>query len=73
MSWWPPNRRNVNSKSWFFELSWFDVLLNQLWSNTDDMLTFPVLDHVHCLQRWDYIALRDTRHVAVEESEFIIY
>jgi hypothetical protein len=53
-------------KSRFLELSRFDVLLDQLGCHTNDVLAFPVLDHVHRLQSGDYVALCDARHVAVE-------
>ena len=64
----PFNSRRVDRQPWFFELGRFDVLLDQLRSHANNMLAFPVLDHVHRLQSGDYVALCNARHLAKQSK-----
>lgn len=45
------------------------VLLHQLGSDTDEVLSLPVLYHVECLQRADDVVLRDARERTGREGE----
>ena len=65
----PPDGRDIDRKSRFLELSGFDMLFDQLGRNANHMLALPIFDHVHRLQRRDYVALRYARHVTVTNAE----
>lgn len=42
------------------------MFLHQFGRHTDDMLPFPVLDHVEGLQRADDVTLGDAGHLTVD-------
>lgn len=49
-----------------FVLSTLQMFLHQFGRHTDDMLPFPVLDHVEGLQRADDVTLGDAGHLTVD-------
>lgn len=50
---------------WLLVLCTLEMFLHQFRCDTDDMLAFPVLDHVEGLQRADDVTLGDAGHLAV--------
>jgi len=44
-----PFYSSVTCYWWFLILGTFEMFLYKFWCDTDDMLTFPVLDHVQRL------------------------
>lgn len=64
MSGCPPNGGHVDRETRPLELRRFDVILDQFGRDANHVLTLPVLDHVHRLQRRDDVALGDACHVA---------
>ena len=45
----PPQEVCVNSQQWLAILSTFHVLLDNFRSDTDDMLSLPIFDHIESL------------------------
>ena len=58
--WSPPEVVLIHSELWFAILSTLHVLLNELWSDTDDVLSLPILHHIEGLEGADDILVGDT-------------
>ena len=60
LPWWSPlDKAGVHQQSWFFVLCTLQMLLNQLRSHADNMLTFPIFYQVEGLQGGDDVCLGD--------------
>merc|ERR1719220_830950 len=58
LPWWSPlDKAGVHQQSWFFVLCTLQMLLNQLGSYADNVLTFPIFDQVEGLQGGDDVCL----------------
>ena len=70
--WWRPAKvLGFDHDRGPFVLGALDVFINQLRCDTDNVLTLPVLDHVQCLQRANYVTLRYTGHLT--ESTNVLF
>ena len=58
----PPKVVRVYAQQRFTILCALHVFINQLWGDADNMLTFPVLDHVESLEGTDDVLLSETSH-----------
>ena len=65
----PFQTRYVHHKSWSLVLGALQVLVDEFWRDADDVLSFPVLDHVECLQGADYVILSYTGHHTEKQKE----
>jgi hypothetical protein len=64
----PAKTTCINSKHWPFVLCTFQMFLHKFWCDTNDMLTFPVFDHVQWLKGADDIILCNAGHLAVSRN-----